>query len=86
MLVLTCYIYPQALDALVLKCPAEITPFLGNIIHAGTHAIKYDPVCPLIISAATRFKRLSQNYAGDGDDEDEEMADEEDEEDAELDE
>ena len=40
----------------------------------------------LITSAATRSERLPQNYAGDGDDEDEEMADEEDEDDAELDE
>ncbi|KAI0089964.1 TIP120-domain-containing protein [Irpex rosettiformis] len=58
----------QALDALVLRCPAEITPFLGNIIQSGANSIKYDP-----------------NYAGDEDDEDEEMADDEDEDDAELD-
>lgn len=57
----------QALDALVLKCPTEITPFLGNVIQCGTQFIKYDP-----------------NYAGDDDDEDEEMADD-DEDDAELD-
>lgn len=34
----------QALEALVLKCPAEITPFLSTIIQSGTQFIKYDPV------------------------------------------
>ncbi|KAI0344168.1 ARM repeat-containing protein [Trametopsis cervina] len=58
----------QALDALVLRCPTEITPFLGNIIQAGANSIKYDP-----------------NYAGDVDDEDEEMADDDEDDDAELD-
>jgi cullin-associated NEDD8-dissociated protein 1 len=38
----------QALEALVLKCPTEITPFLTNIIQAGTQFIKYDPVCFLV--------------------------------------
>lgn len=40
----------QALEALVLKCPAEITPFLGNIIQSGTQFIKYDPVRLLLLS------------------------------------
>ena len=35
----------QALEALILRCPAEITPFLGNVIQVGTQFIKYDPVC-----------------------------------------
>ena len=34
----------QALEALVLRCPTEITPFLTGIIQAGTQFIKYDPV------------------------------------------
>ncbi|KAH9911655.1 TIP120-domain-containing protein [Fomitopsis serialis] len=33
----------QALEALVLRCPTEITPFLSSIIHVGTQFIKYDP-------------------------------------------
>lgn len=43
-MLLTRHFTTQALDALVLKCPAEITPFLGNIIQAGAYSIKYDPV------------------------------------------
>ncbi|KAI0917813.1 hypothetical protein AcV7_007119 [Taiwanofungus camphoratus] len=58
----------QALEALVLRCPAEITPFLSAIIQVANQFIKYDP-----------------NYAGDADDEDEQMADEDDDDDAELD-
>ena len=42
----------QALDALVLKCPTEITPFLGNVIQCGTQFIKYDPVRPFGIAWA----------------------------------
>lgn len=34
----------QALEALILKCPAEVTPFLGNVIQSGIQFIKYDPV------------------------------------------
>jgi cullin-associated NEDD8-dissociated protein 1 len=61
----------QALEALLLRCPVEITPFLGTIVQTGVQYIKYDP-----------------NYAGDAEDEDEDMADGEgdDEDDAELDE
>ncbi|KZT08972.1 TIP120-domain-containing protein [Laetiporus sulphureus 93-53] len=59
----------QALEALVLRCPTEVTPFLPQIIQVGNHFIKYDP-----------------NYAGDVEDEDEEMANDDDDDDAELDE
>lgn len=59
----------QALEALVLKCPAEVTPYLSSIIQAGTQYIKYDP----------------NYAGGDDADEDEEMADDDDDEDAELD-
>ncbi len=34
----------KALEALVLRCPSEITPFLGSIIQVGNQYIKYDPV------------------------------------------
>lgn len=60
----------QALEALVLRCPSEITGFIRNIIAIGVEYIKYDP----------------NYAGDDGDDEDEEMADEDDEDDAELDE
>ncbi|KAF8588484.1 TIP120-domain-containing protein [Ramaria rubella] len=33
----------QALEALVLRCPAEITPFLSHIISVGVTLIKHDP-------------------------------------------
>ncbi|KAF9007899.1 armadillo-type protein [Cyathus striatus] len=33
----------QALEALVLRCPAEITQYLSSIIIAGNQFIKYDP-------------------------------------------
>ncbi|THG96420.1 hypothetical protein EW026_g5420 [Hermanssonia centrifuga] len=59
----------QALEALVLRCPTEVTPFLGNIIQVGTQFIKYDP---------------NYADDGD-DDEDEDMVDPDEEDDAELD-
>jgi cullin-associated NEDD8-dissociated protein 1 len=34
----------QALEAIVLRCPAEVVPFLSPIIQAGNQFIKYDPV------------------------------------------
>ena len=34
----------QALEALVLRCPTEITPYLSPIIQAGVQFIKHDPV------------------------------------------
>lgn len=33
----------QALDVFVLRCPTEVTPFLGKILQTGTRLIKYDP-------------------------------------------
>ncbi|TBU30790.1 TIP120-domain-containing protein [Dichomitus squalens] len=57
----------QALEAVVLRCPSEVTPYLKSVIQVGNQYIKYDP-----------------NYAGDLDDEDEEMADEDDEDDEDL--
>lgn len=33
----------QALEALLLRCPAEITPYLGAIVQTGNQHIKYDP-------------------------------------------
>ena len=34
----------QALEVSVLRCPTEITPFLGQVVQTGTRLIKYDPV------------------------------------------
>jgi cullin-associated NEDD8-dissociated protein 1 len=34
----------QTLEVLVLRCPAEVTPFLSQIVQAGSLYIKYDPV------------------------------------------
>lgn len=34
----------QALEALVLRCPAETDPYLANVVEAGNRYIKYDPV------------------------------------------
>ncbi|EKM60594.1 uncharacterized protein PHACADRAFT_203767 [Phanerochaete carnosa HHB-10118-sp] len=59
----------QALEALVLKCPAEVTPYLSSIIQSGTQYIKYDP----------------NYAGDDEVDEDEEMVDEDDDDEAELD-
>lgn len=33
----------QSLEALVLKCPTEVGPFVTQIVEAGTTWIKYDP-------------------------------------------
>ncbi|KAL0945592.1 hypothetical protein HGRIS_014751 [Hohenbuehelia grisea] len=32
-----------ALETILLRCPAETTPFLASIVQAGTQFIKYDP-------------------------------------------
>lgn len=77
----------QALEALLLRCPTEITPYLSSITQAGNQFIKYDPVCitPRYLSPFDLNLSI-QNYAG-GDDEDEEMADaDEDDDDDEADE
>ncbi|KAL5534786.1 hypothetical protein ACEPAG_1250 [Sanghuangporus baumii] len=49
----------QALEVFVLRCPSEITPFLGQIVQTGTKLIKYDP----------------NYAGGDDEDEDTDMAD-----------
>jgi cullin-associated NEDD8-dissociated protein 1 len=33
----------QALEVIVLRCPSEVSPFLGQIVQTGTKLIKYDP-------------------------------------------
>ncbi|KAI5120871.1 hypothetical protein M0805_008243 [Coniferiporia weirii] len=33
----------QALEVFVLRCPGEISPFLGQIVQMGTKLIKHDP-------------------------------------------
>lgn len=70
----------QALEALALRLPTEVTPYLGEIVQIGLQFIKYDPVSYFCSQQALSFTDLSQNYAG-GDDEDEEMADADDDED-----
>lgn len=37
----------QALEALVLRCSSEVTPYQQAIIQAGVQFIKYDPVSVL---------------------------------------
>lgn len=34
----------QTLEALVLRCPAEVTPYLSPMIQTASNYIKYDPV------------------------------------------
>ena len=34
----------QALEVFVLRCPGEISAFLGQIVQTGTKLIKYDPI------------------------------------------
>ncbi|KAJ7487730.1 armadillo-type protein [Mycena galericulata] len=60
----------QALEALLLRCPTEITPYVAPIVQAGCQYIKYDP----------------NYAGDDDEDEEMADADEDDEEDAELDE
>ncbi|KAJ6620154.1 armadillo-type protein [Mycena sp. CBHHK59/15] len=60
----------QALEALLLRCPTEITPYLAPIVQAGSQYIKYDP----------------NYAGGDDEDEEMADADDDDDEDAELDE
>ncbi|KAF8627285.1 hypothetical protein AX17_006330 [Amanita inopinata Kibby_2008] len=33
----------QALETLLLRCPAEITPYLAQVVQVGNQYIKYDP-------------------------------------------
>jgi cullin-associated NEDD8-dissociated protein 1 len=37
-------VFDQALEAIVLRCPVEVTSYLEAIIQAGNQYIKYDPV------------------------------------------
>lgn len=50
----------KALEALVLRCPTEITPFLGSIIQIGNQYIKYDPVSSPPSRLAASCKYLSR--------------------------
>jgi cullin-associated NEDD8-dissociated protein 1 len=45
----------QALEALLLRCPTEITPYLAPIVQAGSQYIKYDPVCLVVIVHVRAF-------------------------------
>ena len=64
----------QALEALALRLPAEVTLYLAEIIQAGLQLMKFDPVSQTSLYSEHRFN-CAENYAVD-DDEDEEMADE----------
>ncbi|KAG5641254.1 hypothetical protein DXG03_005660, partial [Asterophora parasitica] len=61
----------QALEAILLRCPAEATPYLDAIVQTGNQFIKYDP--------------HTKNYAGDDEDEEMEVDEDEDDDEADLD-
>ncbi|KAH9850563.1 ARM repeat-containing protein [Lenzites betulinus] len=60
----------QALEALVLRCPSEITPFLSSIIRLGNQHIKYDP------NYAGGDDDEDEEMADEDDEDDEELGDE----------
>ncbi|KAI8983266.1 ARM repeat-containing protein [Trametes punicea] len=60
----------QALEALVLRCPTEITPFLSAIIQVGNQYIKYDP------NYAGGDEDEDEEMAEEDDEEDEELGEE----------
>ncbi|KAI9065798.1 ARM repeat-containing protein [Trametes sanguinea] len=60
----------QALEALVLKCPTEITSFLSAIIRVGNQYIKYDP------NYAGGDDDEDEEMAEEDDEDDEELGDE----------
>ncbi|KAI0638875.1 ARM repeat-containing protein [Trametes polyzona] len=60
----------QALEALVLRCPSEITPFLSSTIQVGNQYIKYDP------NYAGGDADEDEEMADEDDDDDEELGDE----------
>ncbi|CDO71748.1 hypothetical protein BN946_scf184920.g32 [Trametes cinnabarina] len=60
----------QALEALVLKCPSEITSFLSAIIRVGIQYIKYDP------NYAGGDDDEDEEMADDEDEDDEELGEE----------
>lgn len=65
------YLTLQALEALLLRCPAEIAPFLSSIVQAGTQFIKYDPVRLLVnLCCGATTDHFHKNYAGDDEGED----------------
>lgn len=70
-------IFVKALEAVVLRCPSEISPFLTQIVSVGITMIKYDPVWPHRQLPICLVKLVFQNYAGGEDDEDTEMDDNE---------
>jgi len=63
----------QALEALALRLPAEITFYLVEIIQAGLQLMKFDPVSPTPLYSEHQFN-CTENYAAD-DNEDQEIAD-----------
>lgn len=63
----------QALEALALRLPAEVTLYLSEITQAGLQLMKFDPVSQTPLYPEHQFNCV-ENYAVD-DDDDEEMAD-----------
>jgi cullin-associated NEDD8-dissociated protein 1 len=82
------YLNPsKALESIVLRMPAEATPFLAVIIQVATRYIKFDPVSTFMRPTIYIMRLIFiKNYAGGGDDEDEEMLDEDEDDDGDLDE
>ena len=76
----------KALESIVLRMPAEVTPFLSAIIQVAAKYIKFDPVSTFMRPTICVRLIFIKNYAGGGDDEDEEMLDEDDEDEGDLDE
>ncbi|KAI0325025.1 ARM repeat-containing protein [Cubamyces sp. BRFM 1775] len=60
----------QALEALVLRCPTEVTSFLSAIIQVGNQYIKYDP------NYAGGDDDEDEEMAEDDDEDDDELGDE----------
>lgn len=63
----------QALEALALRLPAEITSYLTEIVQAGLQLMKFDPVSHVPFHPE-HLLNYAENYTVD-DDEDEGMAD-----------
>ena len=76
----------KALESIVLRMPAEVTPYLAAIVQVATKYIKFDPVSTFMRLITCVRLIFIKNYAGGGDDEDEEMLDEDDDDEGDLDE
>lgn len=66
-------VHPQAIETLLLKCPAETTPLIKEIISVAGDGIKHDP------NYAVNGDDMDEDIANDEEADDEDAADEEDE-------